>query len=184
MSEQLELQQPKQQITNDLSPKVAEVKDLYAPEASAAQFAVFRAACHTYGLSPLKGEILCLKAHGHKPYITKAGCFSVANRNANFDGIASGIVYDGDELTSRANESLLLVRGPDHFKMTVKNVKGAYCNVYRKDRTIATAVYCDLTSYRGTGPKWQNQPDVMILKTAEMNAIRKAFELDLDMDNE
>lgn len=184
MSEQLEAQQQPQQITNDSAPKNAEIKALYAPDASPAQFAVFKAACHTYGLSPLKGEIICSKSYGNKPYITKAGCFAIANRNPQFDGIVSGIVYEGDELVRRANESLLLVPGPDHFKMTSKDVRGAFCNVYRKDRSIATAVYERLQTSRGTGPKWGTQPDTMILKTAEMNAIRKAFDLDLDVDNE
>ncbi len=185
MSEALEIkQQPVQQVVKAPSISKAEYKALYATDASPAQFEVFLKACHTYGLTPIKNEIMCSKHYGNKPYITKIGCFAVANRHPQFDGIVSGIVYEGDELTRRTNESYVLIPGPDHFKKTTKDVKGAYCNVYRKDRSIATAVYENLATSRGIGPKWNTQPDAMILKTAEMHAIQKAFELDLDVDIE
>jgi hypothetical protein len=53
---------------------------------------------------------------------------------------------------------------------------GAYCNIFRKDRAKATAVFVSLKDYYKKGaPIWEQYINAMILKVAESMALKRAF---------
>lgn len=123
-------------------------------------------------------------AQSGKPYILKEGCFAIANRHDQFDGLQSGIMYDGDTLMQRTDGSYFVVPGEDHFILPSTAIVGAYCNVHRKDQDKPTIVFCYMSSSRQKKQIWDDKPHDMIIKCAEMKAIKKAFALNLDMSED
>jgi RecT family len=181
MSEAIEIkEQPKQVAPKTHSFDWAAIKAMYAPTATPSQFEIFKHTCIEYHLSPLKNEIMFWTQSG-KPYILKEGCFAIATRHDQFNGLQSGIMYKGDTLMQRQDGSYFVVPGEDHFTLPNTAIVGAYCNVYRKDQDKPTIVFSYMSSSKQRKQIWDDKPHDMILKTAEMHAIKKAFALNLDL---
>lgn len=131
-----------------------------------------------YNLDPLKKEIWFIKYGGKATIITsRDGYLKVANACPYFDGLEGDVVYSGDKLTKRDNGSILIEYGEDHLVFDKTKLVGAYCNVYRKDRSIAISVFVNLKDYHSQTPIWMKYTNAMILKVAESMALKRAFSL-------
>jgi phage recombination protein Bet len=133
-----------------------------------------------YDLDPLKKEIIFIK--GRNALTTRDGLLKIANRDPQFDGIGGDVVYEGDTLAKRDNESIHITYGTEHLVFNKEKIKGAFANVYRKDRSKCTTVFVSFKDYfkkstTNTPSIWEQFPNAMILKVAESMALKRAFSL-------
>lgn len=157
---------------------LGDVRKNCAPSASDEEFKNFLYLCKQYDLNPLKKEIYFLKYGGKVAIIiSRDGLFKIANQHAAYDGVESDSVYKDDILTRRDNGSIQIAYGPHHYSFNKAMLEGAFCNVYRKDKSIATTVYVSFAEYKKDSPIWKQYSNTMIIKTAEVAALKKAFEL-------
>lgn len=132
-----------------------------------------------YNLDPLKKEIYFIKYGGKSSILTsRDGYLKIANLNPNFDGLESDVVYHGDKLTKRSDGSLHIEYGAEHLSFDKTKLIGAYCSVFRKDRSKAITVFVSLKDYYKRGaPIWEQYINAMILKVAEAMALKRAFSI-------
>lgn len=149
-----------------------------APGASKEEFGEYLYFCDTYGLDPLLKEAYFIK-YGSKgsTIVSRDGLVKIANQHPMFNGMEGSCFYEGDILTRRDNGSILITYGPDHTKFDKSKLLGAFCNVYRKDREIATAAIANLADYDKKVNMWSSHKAAMILKCAESIALKKSFNL-------
>ncbi len=139
--------------------------------------------CKQYELDPLKKEILLtMRSNKAVIMVTRDGLLKIANRDPHFDGIGGDVVYEGDTLAKRDNESIHITYGTEHLVFNKEKIKGAFANVYRKDRSKCTTVFVSFKDYfkkstTNTLSIWEQFPNAMILKVAESMALKRAFSL-------
>lgn len=153
------------------------IRKAAAQSATDDEFKTFMYLCTTYNLDPLKKEIYFIKYAGRSTIITsRDGYLKIANLNENFDGIESDVVYQGDVLTKKDDGSLHIAYGSEHLTFDKSKLTGAFCSVFRKDRTKATTVFVSIKEYyKKDAPIWQQYTNAMILKVAEAMALKRAF---------
>jgi phage recombination protein Bet len=141
------------------------------------EFRAFMYLCDAYSLDPLKKEIYFVKYGGKSTIITsRDGYLKIANVHEQFDGLESDVVYQGDVLTKRDDGSLHIAYGPEHLAFDKTKLSGAFCSVFRKDRSKATTVFVSIKEYyKREAPIWQQYTNAMILKVAEAMALKRAF---------
>lgn len=132
-----------------------------------------------YNLDPLKKEIYLIKYSGRSSILTsRDGYLKIANEHPEFNGLESDVVYHGDKLSKREDGSLLIEYGPEHLAFDKPKLTGAFCSVFRKDRTKATTVFVSIRDYYKKGaPIWEQYTNAMILKVAEAMALKRAFSI-------
>ncbi len=171
------------------------IKNSSAQGATDSELKVFLYLCQEYDLDPLKKEIYFLKYNGRAAILTsRDGYLKIANLNKNFDGLESDVVYQGDKLVKREDGSIHIEYGESHLAFDKSKLSGAFCNVFRKDRRKATAIFVSIKDYYKKGaPIWEQYVNAMILKVAEAMALKRAFaisglvtkeEIDKDFDIE
>lgn len=167
---------PKTKI-NQNQDNIDHIRKTAAYGATDDEFKTFMYLCTTYNLDPLKKEIYFIKYGGRSTIITsRDGYLKIANLNEHFDGIESDVVYQGDTLTKKDDGSLLITYGPEHLTFDKSKLTGAFCSVFRKDRTKATTVFVSIKEYyKKDAPIWQQYTNAMILKVAEAMALKRAF---------
>lgn len=142
------------------------------------EFATLMHLSGEYNLDPLKKEIWFMKYNGKATIITsRDGYLKIANADPSFDGMEGDVVYIGDTLTKRDDTSLHIVYGENHFKYDKNQITGAFCNIYRKDRSKPTTVFVSFKDYKKESPIWNQYTNAMILKVAESMALKRAFAL-------
>ena len=164
-------------LSDDKKFSFHDVKQLCAPTATDAEFKHFIYLCRSYNLDPLKKEIYFLK-YGSKSNIltSRDGYLKIANNDPHFDGLESDVVYQNDNLKKREDGSILISYGEDHLSFDPTKLTGAFCNVYRKDRSKATSCLVSLNDYsKPNNQIWKQYPNAMILKVAESMALKRAF---------
>jgi len=161
------------------------IRKCCADKATDAEFQQFMYLCNTYGLDPMTKEIYFIKYNsGGTPTIitSRDGYLKIANQHPAFDGIESDVVYKTDTLIKRDNGSLHITYGLDHMAFAKgedsKGLTGAFCSVFRKDRSIAMSVFVSARDYYKKDNKiWNQYPHAMILKVAEAQALKRAFSI-------
>jgi phage recombination protein Bet len=156
------------------------IRKTIAPTATNEELEVFIYTCNTYGLDPLRKEIYFTKYGGKSTIITsRDGYVKIANEHPMFDGMEADVVYSGDRMERRDNGSIKMIYGDDHFNFDPAKIRGAYANVYRKDRTVPSTALVSARDYLvgSTNPMAKKFPNAMILKVAEATALKKAFSL-------
>jgi len=164
--------------TNDeVHDDIDHIRKMVAQTATEDEFKTFIYLCKTYNLDPLKKEIYFIKYGGKATIITsRDGYLKIANLDKNFNGLESDVVYQGDILTKREDGSLLITYGQEHLMFEKAKMTGAFCNVFRKDRTKAMTVFVSIKDYyKKEAPIWQQYTNAMILKVAEAMALKRAF---------
>lgn len=153
------------------------IRSMVAPGATDDEFRAFMYLCNAYSLDPLKKEIYFIKYGGKSTIITsRDGYLKIANLHDQFDGLESDVVYQGDILTKRDDGSLHIAYGAEHLAFDKTKLSGAFCSVFRKDRTKATTVFVSIKEYyKREAPIWQQYTNAMILKVAEAMALKRAF---------
>lgn len=149
------------------------------PDATQNDLNHFMYLCIEYNLNPLKKEIYAIR-HGNK-YIavtSRDGYLKIANLNPDFDGLESDVVYQGDKLVKNENGSITMEYGEPHMMFDKSKLSGAYCSVFRKDRSKATTVFVSIKDYyKKSAPIWEQYTNAMILKVAEAMALKRAFSI-------
>ncbi len=140
------------------------IKRMCAPNASADEFIVFMDIAKRTGLNPLTHEIWCVQYDAKKPAQIFVGKDGYVKRASSFD------VYDGYD------DGYYDEKG-DEFKAPIpgKKIIGAWCKVYRKDRSKPTQSYVLLSEYNKHQSNWKSMPLFMIKKVAVAQAHRSAF---------
>ncbi len=153
------------------------IRSMVAPGATDDEFRAFMYLCNAYNLDPLKKEIYFIKYGGKSTIITsRDGYLKIANVHDEFNGMESDVVYQGDVLTKREDGSLHIAYGSEHLAFDKTKLSGAFCSVFRKDRSKATTVFVSIKEYyKRDAPIWQQYTNAMILKVAEAMALKRAF---------
>lgn len=155
------------------------IKRVAAPGANDDEFKTLIHLSKVYNLDPLKKEIWFIKYGSGKPIImtSRDGYLKIANADPMFDGIESDAVYEDDTMTRRDDTSFLITYGPHHINHNKDKLKGAFCNVFRRDRSVATSVFVPLKDYYKNSDIWKQYTYAMIIKVAEAMALKRAFSL-------
>jgi phage recombination protein Bet len=153
-----------------------QIKKSCAPLATDHELDTFIYLSNQYGLDPIKKEIYFIKYGGKATIMTsRDGYLTIAQRNPNFNGMESDAIYEGDRLTKRDDCSILISYGDEHFKFDKAQLRGAFCNVYRKDMDMAVSVLVALKDYKKDNDIWRQYTNAMIIKIAESQALKRAF---------
>jgi phage recombination protein Bet len=158
---------------------IAFIKNTVAIGATDDELKMLLYLCKEYNLDPLKKEIYFIKYGGRSTILTsRDGYLKIANNDPNFNGLESDVVYLGDKLSKRDDGSLHIEYGPEHLAFDKTKLTGAFCSVFRKDRTKATTIFVSLKDYYKKGaPIWEQYINAMILKVAEAMALKRAFSI-------
>ena len=154
------------------------IRKTLAQSATDDEFTTFILMCESYQLNPINKEIFFVKyGHGKATIITsRDGYLKIANLHPMFNGIESDSVYEGDILTKRADGSILITYGTEHMTFDKSKLRGAFCNVFRKDRDVTMSTYVSLKEYfKKEAPIWTQYTHAMIIKVAEAMALKRAF---------
>lgn len=153
------------------------IRKTVVPGATEDEIKTFLYLCQSYNLDPIKKEIYFIKYGGKSSILTsRDGYLKIANCNENFDGLESDVVYQGDKLVKRADGSLQIEYGESHMLFDKSKLSGAFCNVWRKDRSKAISIFVSIKDYYKKGaPIWEQYVNAMILKVAESMALKRAF---------
>lgn len=144
--------------------------DLTTPE-----FSYFFNVCNTYGLNPFLKDIYPIK-FGNQPatfVIDYKVMQQAADENPMFDGLKVGLLFlNKDGIPEERDGAYLLPN---------EKLLGAWCEVYRKDRTHTNRTYAlyeenkKLTKDGTVNSNWKDKPVFMITKVAKAQALRETF---------
>lgn len=133
------------------------VRSVSASCTTDAEFKLFIYIANKYKLDPLLKEIWCIKRNSKEPAIimtSRDGYLSIAHRSGHLDGLQSG---------------------------TIENDKGelvkAWCEVWRKDMTHPFKSEVNFSEYKQNNFIWQKYPSAMLIKVAEVFAMKRAFSI-------
>lgn len=129
------------------------IKQTVAKGATDAQLKMFIEICRTTGLNPFLKEIWYVAEKGII-MAGRDGYLRVANEHPMFDGIESRVERDAND----------------------KPVK-AICSVWRKDRSHPTTCEAYLSEYKKSSPVWTQYPSAMLMKVAEVLALKRSFSI-------
>ncbi len=138
--------------------KIDLIKAKIAPDCTDSEFELLMYMANTYGLDPLLRQIWAVKRNANTPALIFAGrdgMLAIAHRSGHFDGMQSGVVYEGT--------------GKD------KKPVSAWCEIWRNDMTHSFKTDVPFSEYNTGYSVWKTNPSAMILKVAESVCLRKAF---------
>ena len=160
-----------------LAPDQLEViRNTVAKGASDHELAMFLELASRYSLDPFAREIWAVKLGGTSGPVTimvgRDGFLAIANRHPAFDGIESDVVRMSDTFKRTS-------AGIEHTYGTQRGeILGGYCLAHRKDRSRPAYFFAAFSEYsRSSNPAWKNYPSAMIVKVAEVNALKRAFSI-------
>lgn len=142
-----------------------------------AEFYYYLQVCHQVGLDPYLKQVWCYIDNKDNLVIIvgRDGFLAHCEKQEDFEGLISAPVYANDEFVpDYANGKIQHTSGA--FKERGELV-GAWAICYRKGR-IPRLVTPPLDEYKKDLPKfgpWQTNPSAMIMKVAELEAMRKQF---------
>jgi phage recombination protein Bet len=146
-----------QQITNVLpQEKYALAKAMVAKGANDTEFQMLVHIANKYQLDPLLKEIWCIKRNANDPALimtSRDGYLSIAHKSGQFDGMQSGTV----------EENGVLVK--------------AWAEVWRKDMSHSFKAEVKYSEYKQNSPVWSKYPSAMLIKVAEVFALKRAFSI-------
>lgn len=144
--------------------QLALIRKSCAPNASDDEFELYMEIAKRTGLNPITREIYCVqydKKSAAQIFVGKDGYVKRASSFPDYDGFESG--YFDDEGVE--------------YKMPLpgKDIIGAWCRVFRKDRGRPVESYVLLSEYKKPHANWKTMQFHMIKKCAESQAHRTAF---------
>jgi len=169
------------------------IRHTIAPTLTEAEFDLFLDIAARHQLNPLTGEIWAAKMPGRNgepgkltTIVGRDGFLAIANRNADFEGMDFDIVRENDTFRKLADgtyeHTFDMSGGKDRGKPI-----GAYAVVYRRGRR-PTPFFAPWAEYNSGRNAWKSNPTAMIIKCAQANALRLAYNLsglysDAEMDH-
>jgi len=148
-------------MTTDLATKewsvneITLIKNIAAPKCTDDEFKLLLYQAKTYRLDPLLKQIWAVKYSDNKPasiFAGRDGFLAIAHRSGAFDGMESGFRTEGT------------------------NIIG-WAKVYRKDMSHPFCVEVNMKEYNRNQGTWLTHGTTMIVKVAEAQALRKAFQI-------
>lgn len=139
------------------------------------EFNYFFSICNLYGLNPFIKDIYPIK-FGTQPatfVIDYKVMQQAADQEPSFDGLKVGLIF----LDSNGN----FQEREGAFLLPNEKLIGAWCDVFRKDRTHTNrtyALYDENVKRKGDGSittMWKDKPVFMITKVAKAQALRETF---------
>jgi phage recombination protein Bet len=147
-------------MSNDIIPYTPEqvtlIKNIAAPKCTDDEFKLLLYQAKTYKLDPLLKQIWAVKYTDSKPasiFAGRDGFLAIAHRSGAFDGMESG------------------------FRTTDKGEVIGWAKVYRKDMSHPFCVEVSMKEYNRNQGTWLTHGTTMIVKVAEAQALRKAFQI-------
>jgi phage recombination protein Bet len=137
--------------------EIALVKGTCAPKCTDDEFNLLMYQSNIYHLDPLLRQIWAVKYDERQPariFVGRDGFLAIAHQSRQFDGMDSGSVRD--------DKGELL---------------GAWAKVWRKDMQHPFFTSVKLKEYDKQTANWKSMPETMIIKVAESQCLRKAFEI-------
>lgn len=153
----------------------ATVKDYLGVELTQPEFNYFFSVCNLYGLNPFIKDIYPIK-FGSQPatfVIDYKVMQQAADAEPMFDGLKVGILFLDANGHPQEREGAYLL--PNEILI------GAWCDVYRKDRTHTNRTYALYDENKKTTKdgkvttQWAEKPVFMITKVAKAQALRETF---------
>jgi phage recombination protein Bet len=131
------------------------IKAMVAKDCTDTEFKLLMYLSNTYGLDPLLKQIWAVKYQGRAALIFcgRDGFLQIAHRSGQFDGMESDVIREEGQII------------------------GAYCKVWRKDMSHPFEVRVLLAEYTTGKNLWHDKPGVMIVKVAESQCLRRAFQV-------
>ncbi len=132
-------------------------KAVAAKGATEAEFKLLVHIANKYHLDPLLKEIWFIKRNPNEnPLImtSRDGYLAIAHRSGQFDGMQSGTVEDQEG-----------------------NLMKAWAEVWRKDMSHSFRSEVKFNEYRQNSFIWQKYPSAMLIKVAEVFALKRAFSI-------
>jgi phage recombination protein Bet len=167
------------------------LKEYAAKGTTVDEFSSFLIIAKAYQLDPFTHEIWLPDFDGtgrnRAPYVGRDGLLAIAERSGQFDGLVSGVVYDGDEFELGSERPVHRIGAGDRGR-----IRFAYAYVYRKDRRYPTSVLAERGEFLDpkvldeqgqprtggvTKTPWFKYPSLMLKKVAEANALRLCFKV-------
>lgn len=167
------------------------MKDTVAKDCTDAEFHFFLEVCARYEFNPFLGEIYAARMPGKNGgqgrvaiIVGRNGWIKEANRHSNFKSLDSDVVREGDVFK--------VVRTPDghrsihhEFEMGPDKKRGAivgsWAEVSFKDGRPPVFFFAPVEDYRPTNltsySPWSKQESVMMLKCAQVAALRLSFNI-------
>jgi len=157
----------------DNADDIRQIRDIFAPTLSTAEFKYFIKLGKSTGLNPFLREIWCIKYTSNLPaqiFIGRDGYRKAAVLHNLYDYHIVESVYSNDDFS--------VANGEINHKFSISNrgnLLGAYCIVKTKNSTKPTYVLVDVNEYNTTKSVWKDKPSTMIKKVAEAQGLRLAF---------
>jgi phage recombination protein Bet len=131
------------------------IRRMFAKDATDDEFKLFLKICRAYDLNPLFKEIWFVKSKGREPNIfaSRDGYLKIAHASGKLDGIESRVIEDSNGKPYKA-----------------------VCTVWRKDMShpiISEAKFSE--HFNPNSDAWKKYPSAMLIKVAEVFALRRAF---------
>ena len=131
------------------------IRRMFAKDATDDEFMMFLKMCIAYNLNPLFKEIWFVKSKGRDPNIfaSRDGYLKIAHASGKLDGIESRVIEDSNGKPYKA-----------------------VCTVWRKDMSrpfIFEAKFSE--HFNPKSDAWIKYPSAMLIKVAEVGALRRAF---------
>ena len=133
------------------------IKKMAPDNATDKDLEIFRYISNTYKLDPVLKEIWCIKRNAHDPALimtSRDGYLKIAHSSGMLDGLISGTIE---------NEKGELVKG--------------WCEVWRKDMSHSFKSEVKYSEYKQSNFIWQKYPSAMLIKVAEVFALKRAFSI-------
>ena len=154
--------------------QLKDIKEIYAPKATANEFKAFIRMGQATGLNPFTREIWCIKYDEKSPaqiFIGRDGFRKSIARNSNYDCHHVDAVYSNDKFQYDFNTGN--IEHKSNFKDRGTLV-GAYCLTFMKNRSRPFYVFAELSEYNKKRSTWNDIPATMIKKVAESQCLRMA----------
>jgi phage recombination protein Bet len=161
-------------------------KTIMPPKYSTAELYMGLEIAATYGLDPFTRELWLVRMKENGPVVPlvgRDGMLAIAERHSDYRGFRDGVVYEHDEFSVEDVPFELPSGQASYIRHKIKGfgdrgeLLGAWAEVYREGKEPSYFLaYVDQYRRQGNTP-WAKQPDVMIVKVALVNALRKAFRI-------
>lgn len=150
-----------------------DIRKAICPLADDKDLMMFLSLCKAQQLNPFTREAYLIKYSQSKPaqmVVGKDVFYKRAESNPHYRGIKSGVVYID------MNGQVQKRKGQAVYGVANETLVGAWAEVYREDRTQPVYVEVSLEEYRGSEKSlWKDKPATMLVKVAEVQALRRAF---------
>jgi len=161
-------------MSNFTPEQVMLIKSTVAKGTNDNELAYFLSVAKSVDLNPMIKQIWCYKDNRGNllMFAGKDGFLAIAQRDARWNGITSAYVCEKDIFEMDIPNGIVkhTTNGKDRGKII-----GAYAIVKPKGCELATIEWADIATYDKNQFVWNSHKGDMIMKVAEIHALKKAF---------